>query len=391
MTPQPDDANLPWLLVLAVNSWNGTARTDRHIATHLTPYARILWVDPPMSVVTPTANRFGAPRRLLPRLVQVAPRVTRLITVAQPFHTRRGVRLLTPALVRTQVRQALLRRRIRPMAALSFSAGDLLGRWGEDVLDVLYVTDDYHAGADLMDINADDVAREEAAALARADRVIAVSPVLADKWRALGTDPVLVPGGVLSEAYTAVDAAPLPADVDLPGPVAGVVGHVSDRIDIGLLEGTVAAGCSLLLVGTVDRRWEPERFARLLGNPRVVHVGHKSFAELPSYLRLIDVGLTPYADNAFNRASFPLKTLEYLAAGRPVVSTDLAAVRWLNTDLIRVAGGTDFGAAVRDAARSARSPELMARRREFASRHSWRHRAQLVAAAIGLTVTPEKS
>ena len=45
----------------------------------------------------------------------------------------------------------------------------------------------------------------------------------------------------------------------------------------------------------------------------------------------------PYRDTPFNRGSFPLKTLEYLAAGRAVVATDLPAIRWLNTDLISVA------------------------------------------------------
>ena len=382
----PDDQSLPWLLFLAVNSWNGTARTDHHIATHLTPYARILWVDPPASMVTPASNRFGEPRRVLPRVVRVAPRVTRLMTVAPPFHTRHGIRRMTPMLVRAQVRHALRAQQIHPVAALSFSAGDLLGRWGDDVLDVLYVTDDYLAGADLMDIKAAEVAREEATALARADLVITVSPVLSDKWRGLGADPLLVPGGVLSEAYADVDSAPRPPDLDLAGPVAGIVGHISDRIDIGLLEEVVAAGCSLLLVGTVDPQWEPVRFARLLKHPRVRHVGHRPFTRLPSYLRLIDVGLTPYVDTAFNRASFPLKTLEYLAAGRPVVSTDLPAVRWLGTDLIRVAAAGEFGTAVRQAAIEARTPEVLARRRQFAADHSWRRRAELVGKAIGLSV-----
>ncbi|MEV1333411.1 glycosyltransferase [Micromonospora costi] len=381
-----DDRELPWLLVLAVNRWTGTARTDRHIATHLTPFARVLWVDPPTSVVTPAANRFGEPRRVVPRLIDVAPRVTRLVTVAPPFHTRRGIRRLTPLLVRAQIHRALRARRIRPVAALSFSAGDLLGRWGDEVRDVLYVTDDYLAGADLMDVAAAEIAREEANALARADLVVTVSPVLADKWRGLGADPVLVPGGVLSAAYADVDSAPRPPDVDLPGPVAGVVGHLSGRIDVGLLEEVVAAGCSLLLVGTVDPQWEPVRFARLLAHPRVRHVGHRPFADLPSYLRVIDVGLTPYVDSAFNRASFPLKTLEYLAAGRPVVSTDLPAVRWLDTDLIRVAAAGEFGAAVRRAAADARIPELTSRRRRFAAEHSWHRRAELVGRAIGLPV-----
>ena len=63
----------------------------------------------------------------------------------------------------------------------------------------------------------------------------------------------------------------------------------------------------------------------------------RQFQELPSYLRVIDVGLTPYSQSDFNRASFPLKTLEYLAAGRPVVASDLPANRWLDTSHVSIA------------------------------------------------------
>ncbi|MFG1660140.1 glycosyltransferase [Micromonospora chersina] len=388
--PRSNPATLPWIVLCAVNLWTGTARTDRHMATQLSRYARVLWVEPPVSVVTPAASRYGAARGFRPRLIPEGPRITRLVTVAQPFYTRRLIRLATPALVRAQIRWALRRLRVTPAAVITFSATDLLGRWGDEVVDVLYATDDFLAGADLLGISAADIAKEEKAALSRADRIVAVSPVLADKWRARGADPVLVPGGVLAEAYAEVDAAPLPADVRLPAPVAGVVGHLSNRIDIGLLEAVVEGGTSLLLVGSRDERWEPERFAKLTAHPRVSYVGHRPFAALPSYLKMIDVGLTPYVDNAFNRASFPLKTLEYLAAGRPAVSTDLPAIRWLDTDLIEVASGPEqFSAAVRTAALRARQPDLVARRRLFAARHSWPRRARTVAEAIGLIPTGE--
>ena len=67
-----------------------------------------------------------------------------------------------------------------------------------------------------------------------------------------------------------------------------------------------------------------------------------------------------------------MKTLEYLAAGRPVVATSLPAVRWLDTDLVTLADTPDDFAASRGArAALARDPLLVRRRREFAARHSW--------------------
>ena len=103
------------------------------------------------------------------------------------------------------------------------------------------------------------------------------------------------------------------------------------------LEAVAQSGHSLLLVGPRQTTFELERINALLSLPNVQWVGPKPFESLPSYLRITTVGLTPYADSDFNRASFPLKTLEYLAAGKPVVSTDLPAARWLATDLVTIA------------------------------------------------------
>ena len=102
---------------------------------------------------------------------------------------------------------------------------------------------------------------------------------------------------------------------------------------------------------------------------------------------MIDVGLTPYADTAFNRASFPLKTLEYLAAGRAVVSTPLPANDWLGTDLIDIAAGPSrFAARVRRLLAEPATPDLVARRRAFANEHGWDRRARVIAGLAGLTV-----
>ena len=182
-----------------------------------------------------------------------------------------------------------------------------------------------------------------------------------------------------------VDEAPLPRDVDLPSPVVGVVGHIGERIDIELLTAVADRGHSLLLVGAHNPTFEVERISRLLARPNVVWVGPKEFEQLPSYLRVIDVGLVPYTDSAFNRASFPLKTLEYLAAGRAVVATDLPATRWLNTDFIDIATSPrTFAEAVDRAVATPRTAELLRRRQAFAAQHTWTRRAEVFADALGL-------
>ncbi|GIH12935.1 hypothetical protein Raf01_11070 [Rugosimonospora africana] len=368
------------------------------LATALTRYADILWVDLPVSPITRSSTRYGTGRIPMPRLRPVADNITALFPAVLPFHSRPGIRRTSPILVRSQISWALRRLGRRPDAVLDARLGRMLGGWGDGVTDVLYGTDDFVAGAALMGISAARVRADERYSLDAADLVMAVSEPLRDRWQALGADVLLVPNGVRTEPYADLDrVAPAP-DVRLPRPIAGVVGQLSARIDIALLEAVVAGGCSLLLVGPCDPRWEPERFARLCARPEVQWVGFQPYESLPSYLGVIDVGLTPYVDSEFNRASFPLKTLEYLAAGLPTVSTDLPATRWLNTDLVRIT--SDVGEFAKTAAAlgherlaDQRSGEgagsaagsLVRARRSFAEQHSWPARAEVVARAMKLS------
>jgi teichuronic acid biosynthesis glycosyltransferase TuaH len=240
---------------------------------------------------------------------------------------------------------------------------------------VYWVRDDFAAGAALMNLPEGRVRRDMMRMAAEADAVVAVSPVLARMWSDLGFPTTFVPNGCDAAGLAAVDDAEPADDVDLPSPIAGVIGTIGDRIDFGLLRAVADSGVSVLLVGARQKRFALDRIRDLLDRPNVVWTGPRPYSQLPSYLRLVDVGLVPYRDIAFNRASFPLKTLEYLAAGRPVVSTDLAATRWLGTPLIRVASGPAETVAAVHVAAADSGVAAVAARRTFAAGHDWSQRA----------------
>jgi teichuronic acid biosynthesis glycosyltransferase TuaH len=219
-----------------------------------------------------------------------------------------------------------------------------------------------------------------------ADAVAVVSTELRDRYARDGIKAEFVPNGCSAEVFDGIDTAEPPSGVDLPGPIAGFVGHINDRIDLTLLEAVADAGCSLLIVGPVAHGYRAEdRFMALTRRPNVRWLGSRPYEEIPGCLRLIDVGLTPYVDSAFNRASFPLKTLEYVAAGRGAVVTPLPAHHWLGSDLIAIADGRDaFVGRVREALATPRTVELVAERRAFARRHSWQNRAARIAELLHL-------
>ncbi|MGZ8734385.1 MAG: glycosyltransferase [Acidimicrobiia bacterium] len=376
MNPLPGD----WsdaVVLCAGTPWDGNRFPDQHIAERLARNTPVIYVDPP-------TWRGHFPTREPGALELLAPGLARLRPYGVPGVERALLYQVNERMTRRAIAAALRALDASAAALVLACCRDLLGAAGER-LSVFYGTDDFVAGAELMGVPEARLRRREARNLQRADRVVAVSETLAEKWRGLGAQVDLIPNGVDDALFAHVDERPFPDDVVLPGPIAGFVGHLSNRIDLSLLETLSARGVSILLVGPRQASFEMERIGRLLEQPNVQWVGPKPFTALPAYLGAIDVGLTPYTDTAFNRGSFPLKTLEYLAAGRAVVATDLPSVRSLDTELIRIASGPEaFAAAVAAAFAEVRTPDLVGARRAFARVHSWDARADSFSQVLGL-------
>jgi len=372
------------VVLCAANGYDGIRLSDWHLAEHLSRLTPVLYVDPPVSCLTPVRSPRTAGVLTAPRLRKLAPGLARLTPVVPPFPSRPGTSGITSAVTRRYLRAATAQLGGRVRAILSaWPQYPVFGSCREQVR-VYWAQDDFVGGAALLGLNARLLDKRERRTAASADLVVAANPVVADMWRGRGLDPVLVPFGTDADAYAGVESVPLPPDVSLPRPIVGFVGHINARTDFRLLEAIAGRGRSLLLVGPRDPAFEPARFAALRRRPNVCWVGVRQAAVLPGYLRAIDVGIVPYADSRFNRGSFPLKTLEYLAAGRGVVATDLPAIRWLGTGLICIAAPEDFADQVDRLLAEPRTAELAARRRAFAAGHSWARRAadihQVIAA-----------
>jgi glycosyltransferase involved in cell wall biosynthesis len=340
-------------------------------------------VDPPISPLTRFNKPAVAKSAKGPRLRAAAPRIARLTPLVAPKPTHPAMLSTTSWLVRRQLRAAVRRLGSRAHAVVStWLFVDAYGVCGERRR-VYWWRDDPVGAAEYWGASAERLGRAEERLARASDLVVAVNEGAAQRWEARGVAAAYLPNGCDAEFFADVEDADLPADVDLARPIAGFVGQLNSRTDLALLEAVADAGTSLLLVGPRDPAFEPERFDRLTARPNVAYVGSRPFEEMRSYLKLIDVGVVPYGPTEFNRWSFPLKTLEYLAAGRPVVATSLPAVRWLDTDLVTLADTpADFAASVvRDAALP-RDADLLARRRAFALRHSWGERAARFARLI---------
>lgn len=372
------------VVVCAANRYDGIKLADQHMAEHLAQWMPVLYVDPPFSVLRVFWNRGISPQA--PRLQVLGPRLARLTPVVQPFHTRKWMASLTSVLARRSLRRAIRQLGGEVQAVLSaWPQFRIFGICDERVR-IYWAQDDFVGGASLMRLDPQMLGARERQTAAEANIIVAANPGVAETWRTRGYTPRLIPFGADVSLYEGIDRVAPALDVDLPSPIAGLIGQINDRIDISLLEAIANRGRSLLLVGPRNPDYEPTRWAALLKRPNVRWVGPRRYEQLPAYMSAIDVGLVPYTDSAFNRGSFPLKTLEYLAAGRPVVSTGLPATRWLATDLITVADEpTAFADAVDRWLDEPRTKEFADARREFAKRHSWAQRAKEMAKLINPT------
>lgn len=378
------------LVVYFASTWfDGPAGTDWHIAHALSQHAPVLYVEPPISALTGLRKPDLAGLAALPPLQVLGPRMARLITKVTPGMYRPFLRHLVTPMIGRATRAAV--QRLYPgqqgdvAGVVSCRVAALWSAIGARRR-LYFATDDVTAASALIGIPAQRLELLESRTLAGADRVAVVSTDLRDRFARAGFAADLVPNGCNPEAYTDIDQQPAPIDVTMTGPVAGFVGHINARIDLSLLEAVAARGHELLIVGPVAAGYpETSRFLRLSESPTVCWVGPRPYEELPRYLRLMDVGLTPYVDSAFNRASFPLKTLEYLAAGRAAVSTPLPANDWLDTPLITIARGADaFAEAVGRSLKEPRTAQVVAARQAFARRHSWSDRARRIAKLLDL-------
>ena len=378
----PDWAGL--IVLCAANNWDDVRLSDRPLAEQLTRFAPVLYVDPPLSHLAPRSNPRVRPALRRPRLRLVAPGLARLTPVVTPRPFRPAITPVTRAIVRRSIGRAIETLGADVQAVISTLLLIDVFDLAPAARHVYWCQDDTAAGAGHWGMDPRRLLAGEEQVAAAADLVLAASPLAAERWRTRGRPAQALPNGCdvdrFTNAPTAAEAAPARTG---DTPVAGFVGHLNERSDLGLLEAVVDAGTQLLLVGPIADTLAGPRLERLLARPGVQAVGAQPYEDLPDWLGRMDVGLVPYRDDEFNRWSFPLKTLEYLAAGLPVVSTDLPAVRWLDCpEVTAVNGPAGFTAAVHRRAASARNPELVRARQAFARTHSWAERARALAAVL---------
>jgi O-antigen ligase/glycosyltransferase involved in cell wall biosynthesis len=373
----PGEPAIGSVIYVSTFEWSYHTARPQQLARALAEKVPVLYVE--------TTGLRGVGARDLPRLLRrvrrgIAGRHVGLPTLwvfsplVLPFHrsalARRLNRILLRDAVHGQARDLGLKNPLLLISIPTAASIDLLGHLDEAA--AIYDCMDDLTVIPLVDRSVD---ASEAELAQRVDVMVAASEELKRLKAHLRDDIVVVGQGVEVRHFR--EPAPCPDDLAaIPGPRLVFVGGIDDRVDFELVSelASLRPGWSIVLIG-------PQLYvdaAERLGNHPNIHLmGPRSYGDLPGYLQHADVCLIPYRDTAWARACNPVKTLEYLAAGRGVVATDLPAVEQYRP-LVRIATTAAGFVEAIEATLAEESPAQVALRRETANGVSWEDRADLI-------------
>lgn len=355
------------------HDWTGDPLSKTHLMRVLSNNNRILWINAianrmpttstkDMSRIVKKLKAFAEPVR------EVEPNIFVLNPLAFPSYGNKSILKVNQTFLARQVRKAMKNLGMKNVINMVFNpaAGMIAGRLDESEL-IYYCVDEYTAftGASngLKEIE-DDLFR-------RADLVVVSAENLLDKKKHFNRNTHLIRHGTDWRHFrTALDSElVIPADVaDLPRPLIGFHGLLADWVDYELIKKVAEhfRGGSVVLVGKIAV--DAEQKVKILNDvPNVHFLGRKPYSELPAYCKAFDVALNPFAINELTLAANPLKVREYLAAGLPVVSTDIPEVRVL-ADCLVGTDHADFVAKIESALADPKSREEVS---DAISHESW--------------------
>ena len=317
------------------HDWTGDPLSKTHLMRVLSKENRILWINAIANRMPTTSTKdikriFSKLKRFTEKVKEVEENIFVLNPLAVPAYGNEAVRGFNQKFLVSQVKKAMRNLDFKEPINMIFNpaAGLLAGKLGEKEL-IYYCVDEYTAFT-----GASKGLKEIEEELFRNSDLVVVSAekLLTDKKKYNEKTFIIRHGTDWKHFRTALDeSTKIPDEIaDLPRPIIGFHGLLADWVDYKLIKKTAAhfSEGSIILIGKIAV--DAERKIKILDNVENIHfLGRKPYKTLPAYCKGFDVALNPFEINELTLAANPLKVREYLAAGLPVISTDIPEVRIL--------------------------------------------------------------
>jgi glycosyltransferase involved in cell wall biosynthesis len=215
--------------------------------------------------------------------------------------------------------------------------------------------------------------------VASSDLVIVSSQRLWDKWSSRNRNTVLVRNAADLAHFQLETGADLQVEIPSSILVVGFFGALDTWFDVDLVHRTATElpHYFFALIGPIY----DERVETLRRLPNVRLFGNQPYDLLPAYLRRFDACIIPFKLNAVTQSTDPVKFYEYIAQGKPVVSTRMPELE-VYGEVSYLANSAEEFIRLVDVAVIERDPELREWRLTLAAENSWSARCDLFDTAI---------
>jgi glycosyltransferase involved in cell wall biosynthesis len=322
------------------HDWTGDPLSKTHLMRVLSKENRILWINAIANRMPTTSGKdlsriYKKLKSFTEPIKEVEPNIFVMNPLAIPAYGSKAVVSFNQKFLISQVKSALKKLGMTNVINMVFNpaAGMIAGKLGESEL-IYYCVDEYTAFTGVTDglrVIEEDLFRQ-------ADLVIVSAEKLFESKEKFNQNTHIIRHGTDWRHFrkSLDEATKIPDEIGtLPKPIIGFHGLLADWVDFALLKKTAEhfPNGSVVLIGKIAV--DAEKKIKILDNvPNIHFLGRKPYQELPNYCKGFDVALNPFEINELTLAANPLKVREYLAAGLPVVSTDIPEVRVLSDCLV---------------------------------------------------------
>lgn len=380
------------IICVTLSDWDEPKRSRHHLMSILARHNRVLFVERPVSLLGLFKGKVEW-KRLFKAFQGIRKGQPGLLLFAPPPILPGGDWLAWINWVNQKILAFAVRRaaaKINFVAPIlwifAYNSGGLVGNLGES-LAIYYCNDPFVKFAP-AGRRREGLREIERKLVRRADLVFVTSHLLLEDKKQSNQQTYLIPHAV-SQAFLDRQNSNLPQDIaKISQPRIGYIGVIHGMMDFELIEhlATNRQDWQIVFVGPIaeGKPEDVQRFKALCKLQNVHYLGGKEQSELPDYAQAMDVCLIPLADSKVKETLWlPLKFFEYLAAGKPIVSSmAMQGAQDYPAQIVRITGDkAEFVVCVEQALKE-NSAEHVKARLALARQNTWEERLARIADLI---------
>jgi len=374
--------------------WGMNPSCTTHIMKHLAKANRVLYVNPVSSDLLGVRTRKGLGRRILRKFKSMVKFIRRaednLFILSPFFFPMQGntvIDSMNNLLLKFQLRSIMFFIHMkRPILWIeNIRAADVIGSIVKPAV-VYHVSDRFDRCPYTR--NKDKVIKRESEVTAQSDRIICVSKKLYEWKKPIGDKVHYLPHGVDFELFRAASEKKAECELlaGVPHPIAGYFGTLTAENDIELLTYCCRENpkISFVFAGQITAG-DYNGISKL---PNAFFLGRVPYEQIPDLCANFDVCMLPWKINDWIINCNPLKLLEYMASGKPIVSVYIDEIASKYSDLLTIASDKDeFSKGIRYELEHD-DEKRKEKRIEIARRHSWNEHVNQLSEIIEQSLSP---